>query len=106
MSIGQRPLLPNLPTNETSIESFFGALLGMTPSRGLSRRKFLQGLSAIVTGVAGSENSSLAYSDRATGQTADSPSVHSYGNGLGASMHPNRRSPGFQLFAPRSRILL
>jgi F420-dependent oxidoreductase-like protein len=43
-------------------------------SHSLNRRKFLQGLGAIVTGIVGMENNSPTYSDMATGQsTASSP---------------------------------
>jgi len=52
----------------------------MTPSRGLSRRKFLQGLSAIVTGVARFDSGSLTQREIATVQFVDSPSVRSKEN--------------------------
>src|SRR5438094_427861 len=42
-------------------------------SRGLSRRKFLQGLGAMVTGAVGVAGNSPAHSDMATGQSTDSP---------------------------------
>src|SRR5712692_12126495 len=52
----------------------------MTPSRGLSRRKFLQGLSAMVTGVARFDSGSLTQREIATVQFVDSPSVRSKEN--------------------------